>query len=110
MKTILDPKPGILQDRVVVRMTELAMADVRARNELIWSNPGCWRLGFYFGEGDTRLWVPRRCACGAPRDADRVINFRHPVGRTAFRILMLGYATAALLAVAIAAIALGARW
>lgn len=99
-----------LSERILVELAEPYLDNLRARNQIIWSNPRRWRFGFYFGEDDTRLWVPRRCRCGAPRENDRVLNFGHPQGKKAFRILMLAYATGSLLAVALVAAGFGVRW
>lgn len=109
MHTIEQPKRR-LSERILVELAEPYLDNLRARNQMVWSNPRRWRLGFYFGVDDTRLWVPRRCSCGAPRENDRVLNFGHPQGKKAFRILMLAYATGALLLATLVAAGLGVRW
>lgn len=86
-----------VQTAVAVRISDRALADRRYRNELIWANPSRWRCGFYFGEGDTRLWVPRRRRGGRPDCRRCVINFCHEEGRTALPILALAYVSGALL-------------
>jgi uncharacterized membrane protein len=101
---------GRLSERILVELAEPYLDNLRARNQMIWSNPRRWKLGFYFGADDTRLWVPRRCRCGAPREDDRVLNFGHPRGKQAFRILLMAYFTGALLLAALLAAALGMRW
>lgn len=95
---------------VATRVAEPLLSEDRFRNEVIWANPRRWRFGFYFGEGDTRLWVPRRGNDGEPVDSDRVLNFAHPLGRKAFRLLMFGYATGLALAGVVVAVLLGVRW
>lgn len=82
----------------------------RWANNLTWQNPRHWVRGMYFGEGDTRLWVPKRQADGHPHPTDRVINFRHQMGRKAFGILMLGYGIGAVSVLMLIAIAFGKRW
>src|SRR5690349_8809247 len=63
----------------------------RNENRQVWFDRRSWRLGFYFGHGDTRLWVPRRSR--RVTDCERlVINFAHPLGRKALRVLGLAYA------------------
>jgi hypothetical protein len=82
----------------------------REANFLVWSDSKKWKFGFYFGEGDTRLWAPRRLADGSQHPVERVINFSHPRGRPAFRILMLAYGTALALVGAVVAALAGVRW
>ena len=100
----------VARDLVVARLIEPYLGDLRARNDIVWGNPKQWVLGFYFGVEDSRLWVPRRCSCGAPRDQDRVINFGHPLGRKAFRILIFAYGVSVALCGVLAGAALGYRW
>lgn len=95
---------------VATKVAEPLLAEDRFRNEVIWANAKRWRLGFYFGQGDTRLWVPRRGPGAEPIDAERVLNFSHPLGCKAFRLLMFGYATGLALAGVLTAALLGVRW
>lgn len=99
-----------LCDRIAVRLGEPILQELRARDRMVWSNPRHWKLGFYFGRDDSRLWVPRRCGCGAERERDRIINFGHPQGRKAFWLLMFGYGTGLALLGCLVAAALGVRW
>lgn len=92
------------------RVFEPYLDQRRTDNTASWSDKRHWMLGFYFGKNDTRLWVPRRLKNGGAKDDDRVINFGHPLGRKAFRILMLGYMIGfAALTMVVAALA-GIRW
>ncbi|HRF59772.1 MAG TPA: hypothetical protein PLH94_07655 [Fimbriimonadaceae bacterium] len=95
---------------VATKVAEPLLAEDRFRNDVIWANSKRWRFGFYFGQGDTRLWVPRRGAKAEPIDAERVLNFAHPLGRKAFRLLMFGYATGLALAGVVVAALFGVRW
>jgi hypothetical protein len=92
------------------RVFEPYLEERRESNERVWSDPGRWRFGFYFGEGDTRLWVPRRLKDGRGHPTEAVINFCHRRGRPAFRILLLAYGTGLSLAGAVLAALAGARW
>ncbi|MBS1721371.1 MAG: hypothetical protein JSS66_00020 [Armatimonadetes bacterium] len=91
---------------VASRLFEPFIDERRERNEAVWSDQNRWLFGYYFGRGDTRLWVPRRNGA----DGGRVINFSHPLGRKAFRILVLAYGIGTVSAAIVAAAALGARW
>ncbi len=106
--------PAVLESTQYVlvgsRVFEPFLREKRDANAEVWSRPTSWRFGFYFGAGDTRLWVPRRERDGTPNDAERVINFKHPLGRKAFRILMFGYGTGFLTVCALVAALLGVRW
>ncbi|MCG9895233.1 MAG: hypothetical protein MH204_07145 [Fimbriimonadaceae bacterium] len=62
----------------------------RAVNQACWADRNNWVFGFYFGAEDSRLWVPRMRR-GEPDDDVRVLNFAHPLGRPASRILLLAY-------------------
>lgn len=95
---------------VASRMCQDYLDHRRWVNDLTWQNPRHWVMGFYLGEGDTRLWVPKRRADGKPYETERVINFRHPQGRKAFGVLMLAYGTGAVTVLFLLAIALGQRW
>ena len=110
MATIGNQSRDTVQDRVAVRIFERPLLEIRTRDDFVWSNVRNWRFGFYFGKDDSRLWVPRRCACGAPQDHVRVINYAHPMGRKAFRLLMFGYAVGVTLAGTLVAAAFGVRW
>ena len=81
-----------------------------ARNSAIWAERGSWLLGFYFGVGDDRLWVPRRRKGGEPDPEARIINFSHQCGRQPAQILMLVYLISAITVVVLGAIAAGYRW
>lgn len=96
--------------RVAVRVAEPFLSDRRYANHLIWGNPRNWRLGFYFGNGDTRLWVPRKRRSGEPKDESRVINFAHPMGREAFPVLVAGYLIGAVCLVLLAMMFFGRPW
>jgi len=105
--TVLETTEYVL---VGSRVFEPILNERRTANSEVWSKAKSWRFGFYFGDGDTRLWVPRRRPDGTANDDERVINFRHPLGRKAFRILMLGYGTGFLTVTALVAALLGVRW
>lgn len=95
---------------VAERIWRPILNERRQRNHDVWEDSARWRMGFYFGEGDTRLWVPRRLADGTAIEVDMVINFSHPLGRRAFRILMLGYGITAVAGVIFAMALFGVRW
>lgn len=73
------------------RVAEPYLGEMRFRNESIWANRSRWKFGFYFGEGDSRLWVPTRDRDGRRNDDRRVMNFCHPLGRRAFVVLAIAY-------------------
>ncbi|MBS1715941.1 MAG: hypothetical protein JST30_16560 [Armatimonadetes bacterium] len=106
--------PTVLQTTEYVlvgsRVFEPLIKERKDANRDVWSRPSSWRFGFYFGTGDTRLWVPRRRADGSAHDDERVINFRHPLGKKAFRILMFGYGTALSTLGLIVLALFGVRW
>jgi len=95
---------------VASRLFEPFLEERRARNREIWSEPRNWRLGFYFGKGDTRLWVPRKPKNGLYQDQARIINFSHPMRRKAFRILATGYGIGFIAIVMTVAALSGIRW
>ncbi|HRJ34222.1 MAG TPA: hypothetical protein PKY51_11785 [Fimbriimonadaceae bacterium] len=95
---------------VAVRVSEKFLSERRTENRAIWEDAKNWKFGHYFGRDDTRLWVPRRRRTGEPDPNQNVINFAHPLGQKAFRILALGYGIAAIAVVTVGAIAFGARW
>lgn len=81
----------------------------RARNQASWVDAENWVFGFYFGYGDTRLWVPRKMKGGEPSEDRCLINFGHPLGRKAFRILALAYIAGATFFGFLTAVLLGYR-
>lgn len=83
-----------------VRLGEQFLAERRARNEEIWHSPSSWVLGIYYGVGDTRLWVPKKGSNS--ESSQRAINFAHPLGRPALRMLVFCY-TVGIVAAAIIA-------
>lgn len=95
---------------VAAKMAEPVLNQIQMINAECWSTKSNWRLGFYFGSKDTRLWVPTRSKRGTESSARRVINFGHPLGRSAFKTLMLAYGSTALFTLALLAIAAGIRW
>ena len=95
---------------VGTRVSQEYIQSLLARNNAIWSEKGSWLLGFYFGVGDDRLWVPRRRKGGVPDPEARIINFSHPRGRQPAQILMLVYLISAVTVVVLGAIAGGYRW
>lgn len=104
--------PVVLESRACVlvgsKVFEPWIDDRRRANKAEWENPNHWKFGFYFGKDDTRLWVPKP----GQTDPDlRIINFGHPLGKKAFRILMLGYAiglvTLGLLVIALLRVPIG---
>ncbi len=95
---------------VAVRLSEPFLTERKLDNHSVWTNAKNWHLGFYFGKEDTRLWVPKMRRQGKEDPNQRVINFAHPLGRKAFKILMLGYTVAALGAATLLAYAFGIRW
>jgi hypothetical protein len=99
------PARGPAGERVCARYLDA----LRQRNHAVWSQRANWFLGFYFGVGDTRLWVPARGRGGLPDPVRRVLNFQHPLGRKAFGVLTLAYVSFGLLALFVAAHLLGAR-
>jgi hypothetical protein len=91
------------------RVSQEYLQSVRARNDLVWSDKKSWLLGFYFGTGDDRLWVPKRTKNG-PHEVKRIINFAHPEGKQPAQILALCYAIGFIGVAVLSAIALGVRW
>lgn len=86
------PSPAISE-----RVAEPYLEEVRFRNQAVWANTGNWYFGFYIGRGDARLWVPRRLRSGEADGRRRVLNFGHPLGRRALRVLVAGYFVGTLL-------------
>ncbi|MBL8064765.1 MAG: hypothetical protein JNM34_02785 [Chthonomonadaceae bacterium] len=82
----------------------------RRHNDQIWADDSKWKLGFYFGAGDSRLWVPVRRNRDNKRKSELVVNFGHPLGKRAFRILCLAYSIGFLAVGMIIAAMFGARW
>jgi len=74
------------------RLGRELIASYQQANLAVWEDPRSWRGKWYFGHGDQRLWVPRRMLGGRCHPEERVINFCHPMGRRAFRLLMAAYA------------------
>ena len=85
------------------------LASLKAINVSVWNDRKSWFLCFYFGQGDDRLWVPTRRK-GKPHPHKRIINFAHPSGKQAARVLLLAYMICAVGIVVVASIALGSRW
>lgn len=74
------------------RLGRELIASYQQANMAVWQDPRSWRGKWYFGYGDQRLWVPRRMLGGRSHPEERVINFCHPMGRRAFRLLVGAYA------------------
>ena len=91
-------------------MSQEYIESVRAKNDAVWTDRRSWLLGFYFGIGDDRLWVPRRISKGRQHPDKRIINFAHPLGKQAAQILMLAYFIGALAAIIVTAMFLGYSW
>lgn len=91
------------------RLSSDLIESEKARNNAVWADRRNWFLGFYFGRGDTRLWVPRRDERVAD-EGNMVINFSHPRGREAGKVLALAYVVCTLAVGVVGAIALGYRW
>jgi uncharacterized membrane protein len=99
--------------RFALVASRIAAPYLRARreiNEACWSDSARWKFGFYFGRADTRLCVPRRMCDGSADDANRVINFGHPMGRRPFKILMTAYAIGLVGLAMTGAAVVGLRW
>jgi len=92
------------------RMAQPYVDEVRRKNDEVWQNRRHWFLGFYFGVGDDRLWVPARLKRMQPHPSKRIINFMHPEGAKALPILMLCYFVAGVTVTMVAAMLMGARW
>ncbi len=92
------------------KLFEPFLAERRQQNQAVWADSQHWRLGFYFGKQDTRLWVPRRSKDGIPVESVLVINFGHALGRKAFRILMLAYGTGLVALCMVGCALAGVRW
>jgi uncharacterized membrane protein len=95
--------------KVGTRLSQEYITSVRAKNDSVWHDRKSWFLGFYFGTGDDRLWVPKRTREGQHPDK-RIINFAHPEGKQASQILMLSYLIAAIGLVVVGAVVFGYRW
>ena len=91
-------------------MSQEYIESLRAKNDAVWADRRCWLLGFYFGTGDDRLWVPRRIAKGEQHPDKRIINFAHKLGKQAAQILMLAYFIAALAAIIVTSMFFGYSW
>jgi uncharacterized membrane protein len=84
---------AVVDSRIMTVGTTLSQEyinSLRAKNDSVWNTKKSWFLCFYFGQGDDRLWVPKRTPQGQHPDK-RVINFAHPDGKQAAQILMLCY-------------------
>ncbi len=95
--------------RTGVRLSQDYLESERARNTSVWKDRRSWFLGFYFGRGDTRLWVPRKVK-SMPHAEEMIINFSHLRGRQAVKVLALAYVICTLAVGVVGAIALGYRW
>ena len=73
------------------RLGDPLIKSLRQGNDAVWADAANWRFGFYFGAGDRRLWVPRRLRDGRPDRETLVINFSHPLGKRAWRVLQIAY-------------------
>ena len=91
-------------------MSQEYIEAMRAKNDAVWTDRRSWLLGFYFGTGDDRLWVPRKAAEGKQHAEKRIINFAHPLGKQAAQILMLAYFIATLAAIIVTSMFLGYSW
>ena len=103
---------AVVDSRIMTVGTALSqeyIKSVRAKNDAVWNERKSWFLCFYFGQGDDRLWVPKRVR-GQQDAVRRVINFSHPDGKQAAQILMLAYLIGAIGVVLVGAIAFGLRW
>jgi len=95
--------------RIGSRLSQDYLASERARNDAVWKDGRNWIAGFYFGRGDSRLWVPRRSKRTIGK-AELIINFSHPRGREALKVLGLAYLICTTGAVIVGAIVLGYTW
>ena len=95
--------------RLGSRLSQEYIVSIKAKNDSVWNDRKSWILGFYFGAGDERLWVPRR-AKGEPDPERMIINFAHPKGKQAARVLMLAYLVCKVGAVLVIAMYLGYSW
>ena len=95
--------------RLGSRLSQEYIVSIKAKNDSVWYDKKSWIAGFYFGTGDDRLWVPRR-AKGEQHPVKRIINFAHPNGKQAARVLMLAYLVCTVGAVLITAMYFGYSW
>lgn len=92
--------------RLGANLSHELIDSIRARNDSVWYDKKSWIVGFYFGTGDDRLWVPKRDE-GEQHPEKRIINFAHPKGKQAAQILMLAYLISTIGAVLVTAFILG---
>jgi hypothetical protein len=85
------------------------ISSLKAINDSVWNDRKSWFLCFYFGQGDDRLWVPTKLR-GKPHPDKRIINFAHPSGKQAARVLLLAYMICAIAVVVVGSVAIGNRW
>lgn len=95
--------------RLGSRLSQEYIVSIKAKNDSVWNDKRSWILGFYFGTGDDRLWVPRKVN-GEPDPVKRIINFAHLKGKQAAQILMLTYLVCTVGAVLVTAMFLGYSW
>lgn len=103
---------AVIDSRIMKLGTQVSqeyIQSVRAKNDLVWADKKSWLMGFYFGTGDDRLWVPKRTKNG-PHPDKRIINFAHPEGKQPAQILALCYAIGFIGLVIVSAVAIGVRW
>lgn len=103
---------ALVDSRIMSMGTKLSheyIDSLRAKNDTVWRDRKSWFLCFYFGQGDDRLWVPRKIH-GQPHAERRVINFSHAQGKQAAQVLLLSYLIGTIGVVVVASIAFGYRW
>ncbi len=95
--------------KVGTTLSQEYINSLRAKNDSVWNSKKSWFLCFYFGQGDDRLWVPKRTPKGQD-PVKRVINFAHPSGRQAGQVLLISYLIGTVAVVLLGAMAIGYRW
>lgn len=81
---------AVVEERLSTGTVNIAreLIETRAyRNSLIWADESSWVFGLYKGNGDTRLWVPRRCQDGSAHPTEMTLNLRHPIGNRTLNII-----------------------
>jgi hypothetical protein len=89
--TLVEPQRGL-----DIQLGRAVIESRKSDNNDVWDNPRSWKWGHYHGQGDSRLWVPKRSRNGQPNFGRQVINYSHPRAAKAWRMLLTVYAVSGL--------------
>ena len=81
---------------VASKVFDQYLHEKNARNEACWKQKRNWFLGFYRCREDSRLWVPMRGQKSRFSAGKLIINFGHPMGKKAAKVLGLAYGISAI--------------